>query len=194
MDQPAFKKPLKNFVKTLPFVDRYFTRYYNTEDHTYYFVHTNKMILMGLAATHPIVAQKLKIDSMFFCFKNQVSDKPKTTKDNGGNAAEEEDGDMEVELDFQNIVQGKKKRGGIVLQPNMKLCKIFCGEQKFVIRSSIWGSIIEINQDLLRGDYSAIQNESEGSGYMFIMNPNSLNYDMRKENPGFLEIEKAVFE
>ena len=193
MEQPVFKKPLKNFVKTLPFVDRYFTRYYNTDDHSYYFVHTNKMILMGLAATHPIVAQKLKIDSIYFCFKNQVSEKHKNAKENGEADAQEGEGN-EPELDFQNIVQGKKKRGGILLQPNMKLCKIFCGDQKFVIRSSIWGSIIEINQDLLRGDYSIIQKESEGAGYMFILNPCSLNYDMRKENPGFLEIEKAVFD
>ena len=193
MEQPAFKKPIKNFVKTLPFVDRYFTRYYNTDDHTYYFVHTNKMILMGLAATHPIVAQKLKIDSIYFCFKNQVSDKHKNAKENG-DAADQDDDANDAELDFQNIVQGKKKRGGILLQPKMKLCKIFCGDQKFVIRSSIWGSIIEINQDLLKGDYSIIQKECEGSGYLFIMNPSSLNYDMRKENPSFLEIEKAVFE
>ena len=187
------KKPLKNFVKTLPFIDRYFTRLYSPSEHLYYFQHTNRMVLAGLSASHPLIAEKLKIDRIEFCFKNQLVSE-KNGAENSQNFAknEHEFSKKDAEIDFKNIVSGKKKRGGIVVQPNMKLCRLFAGERVFMVRSLVNGAIIEINRDLLEGDFGSLQRDSEGAGFLFIINLPSLNYKIYKENHEFLEIEKTI--
>ncbi len=91
-------KPLLNIVRTYNFIDRYTTRYY-TPEKTYYFNFTNGLIIMGISKA--FLKDFGKIKNIEFCFKEKYQ-----------------------KLNYRSLVSGKKKRGGINLNPNMKLCRI----------------------------------------------------------------------
>lgn len=170
---------LNNFTKTLSFIDRYFTRNYHETDHLYYFEHSNGLVLCGLSNEHPIIKEKLKVDSLEFMFK------PPTKEE------EIDDEKVEKQGDFRNLVSGKKKRGGIKIIPTMKLFKIVCGERQFMIRSHILGYIIELSPHLLAKDYEYLTSDPEGAGYFFIANPPSEAYVVGKEVQGIRTIPKT---
>jgi hypothetical protein len=152
---------LKNFSKALSFIDRYFTRNYHPQDHLFYFEHSNGLILCGLSRGHPIFAEGLHIDDIEILFKPPAKE--------------------DIEGDYGNLVSGKKKRGGIKIIPTMKLFRIVCGERSFVIRSHVTAYIIEISPYVLAKNVEVIQTDPEGAGYLFIANPTSETYQVKKE-------------
>ena len=81
---------------------------------------------VGLAPSHPIIAQQLEIESI--TFKNS----------NGRDL-----------LDLSGM-KGKKKNGAMKLEPESALCRVHCKNGKqFVIRSVVRGILIEGNHRLV---------------------------------------------
>ena len=57
------EKPLNNFIKMQPFEKRYFSRYNSaasSDDHTYYSLHTNKVVFLGLQTSHSALKGDIK--------------------------------------------------------------------------------------------------------------------------------------
>jgi hypothetical protein len=95
------------------FIDRYFTRLYSLnvrgveENDQYVHMHSNRLALVGLAPSHPIVTSKVPIISINF----NVSGKR----------------DL-----LDNVISGKKKRGGHFMSP--EVCTSFiCFPLNFLI-------------------------------------------------------------
>lgn len=89
-------KPLLNSVRILPLLDRYTTKNY-CEDGTYYFEHTNGLVLMGLSEL--LIKKNGKVINIEYLFKK-------------------------LPENLDSLVKGKKKSGGISLGLSMKLLKI----------------------------------------------------------------------
>ena len=148
-------KPINNTMKTKTFVERYFNLRY-LKNNTYVFSHTNRLVLFGISKTHEIFTLNKKIVKFDILFK--IGD-----------------------LDLQNLVSGKKKRGGVYVSPDMKLFSLTCDDSSvYILRSPIKGALIEINPDILAGDFSNLQTDSEASGYIAIFNLPSYEYNVDK--------------
>ena len=151
----SLAKPLNNIIKTRSFVERYFTTF-TTPDKVYLNMHSNRIVLLGLTKDHDIFTLNKKIVKIDLLFKHDKHD-------------------------LKNLVQGKKKRGGIHVTPSMKLFNIVCDdESSYVIRSPLRGSLIEINFDILNGDLSCVQNKPESDGFLVILNLPSFEYNIEK--------------
>lgn len=127
-------------------VDRYFTKFYHrkesetgeNEDHIVLF-HSNRLILVGLAKSH--VAFSKGIESIDY---------------NIGNS------DRSL-----NHVSGKRKRGGMNLQPTTTLANIKCKDgSEYKVVSCITGKLIEVNSRLENN----LENLSVvGTGYVAVV-------------------------
>ncbi|KAK6166730.1 hypothetical protein SNE40_023360 [Patella caerulea] len=114
-----------------PFVDRYFSRFYKTdmngkigEDHCV-LCHSNKICIVTLAKSHPVITEKKVISSINF----QVAD--------GINR-------------LDNKVSGKGKRGAQWVKPNSALCRIICEDgSQYTVCACVRGMLVEINETIL---------------------------------------------
>lgn len=127
-------------------VDRYFTRFYHrkfsstgeNEDHSILY-HSNKLCLVGLAKSH--VALSKGIASISY--------------------------DIGSCDRSQNQVKGKRKKGGLNLQPDTALAKITCNDgSEYKIVSGITGKLLEVNHRL-EDDLSKLA--VEGVGYVAVV-------------------------
>jgi len=109
--------------------------------------HSNRVCLITLAPTHPVIAQKLKVSSVSF----KVTDK----LDRG-----------------DNKVSGKRKRGAQWLNSESMLCKINCvNGGVYNIYAGIRGSLIEMNMNLLDDPNIINQSLQLEEGYIAIVMP-----------------------
>jgi glycine cleavage system H lipoate-binding protein len=162
-ENPLFKRPLNNIIRTERFMDRYTTRYI-TEDEVYYNIHTNNLLLIGLSES--LIAKHKKITKITFRLKDKYDD-----------------------MDMNKLIQGKKKRGGIPLSPKMKLFEVeFEDGFNLLVRCRIKGKIIEINEEILNHNYDVINKDPENDGFFFIAAFPSLEYSMFKDYSGFKQI------
>lgn len=86
--------------------------------------HSNGIIVVGLAESHPLIREGKTVARVHF---------------KGG------------KRDFtQNVVEGKHKKGGAQLQPNDRLCEVHCTDETVhVLRACVRGKLVEINNRLL---------------------------------------------
>lgn len=128
-------------------VDRYFTRFYlpkksletnENEDHIVLF-HSNRLCLIGLAKSHVAFTKGIKSISY-----------------NIGNCDRS-----------QNQVKGKKKKGGMNLQPSTAIAIVTCkDDSEYKVVSCITGKLIEVN-DRLEHDLEKLS--IEGTGYIAVI-------------------------
>ncbi|XP_066571862.1 protein Abitram isoform X2 [Amia ocellicauda] len=133
-------------------IDRYFTRWYKTdlknkpcEDHCI-LQHSNRICVITLAESHPIVQQGKKIKSINY----QIS----------ANCSR-----------LQNKVSGKSKRGGQFLTEFAPLCRIMCADgEEYTICSCIRGRLLEVNEDLITNSDLLLEKPST-EGYIAVVLP-----------------------
>lgn len=126
-------------------VDRYFTRFYlpkkdteENEDHIVLF-HSNRLALIGISKNH--VAFTKGIESISY---------------NIGNCDRS-----------QNQVKGKKKKGGMNLQPSTALAIVNCKDgSEYKVVSCITGKLIEVNERL---EHDLDRLSVEGAGYIAVI-------------------------
>uniref|UniRef100_H2Y7P9 Protein Simiate n=1 Tax=Ciona savignyi TaxID=51511 RepID=H2Y7P9_CIOSA len=108
--------------------------------------HSNRICLVTLAPTHPILTNKSKIKSVSF----KVTEK----------------------LDrSQNSVSGKRKRGAQWLNPSGPLCVVTCLDgSKHTIYCGIRGSLVEINERLV-SQPQLLQDSYTTEGYIAVVMP-----------------------
>lgn len=127
-------------------VDRYFTRFFQpiksetaeNEDHLVLF-HSNRLCLIGLAKSHVAFSKGIK-----------------SINYNIGNCDRS-----------QNQVKGKRKKGGMNLQPLTTLAIVTCKDgSEYKVVSCITGRLIEVN-DRFEKDLSKLS--VEGDGYIAVI-------------------------
>lgn len=146
------------FVEHYPsIVDRFYTRYYYIQDgkenerHQVLF-HSNRICLIGLAPGH--VAFERKIKSLSF-----------------------EVGKIDRS---QNQVSGKKKSGGMIIQPSSTLALITCEDGSvYKLRGCVQGKLVEVNQNVVQ-DVKLLG--VEGEGYVAIVMPKPEQCDAIKRS------------
>ncbi|KAJ9590808.1 hypothetical protein L9F63_016194 [Diploptera punctata] len=118
--------------------------------------HSNRICLVTLASSHPVLQHNKEIKKIDF----QVS----------------------ANVDrMKNKVSGKGKHGAQFLQPNSPLCYIECKDgSKYTVESCIKGKLVEMN-DALIADPKLLINKPDAEGYIAIVLPNITNSDQQKE-------------
>ncbi|ESO82090.1 hypothetical protein LOTGIDRAFT_151243 [Lottia gigantea] len=136
--------------KPKPFVDRYFSRFYRTDlngktgEDQCVLCHSNKICLVTLAKSHPVIVQKKTVSSINFEAANGIN-----------------------RLD--NKVSGKGKRGAQWVKANSILCKIKCtDETEYLIVSCVRGMLIEINENILDNS-NLIAEKPEDAGFIAVI-------------------------
>jgi len=110
-----------------PVLDRYYIKRYYCDpkggDYTL-LIHSNKICVIMLAPSHPIIKENLKISSINFQSAN-------TNR-------------------LDNRVTGKKKQGAQLLTDVSIMCKIHCENQTspFTVRSGMVAKLMEVNERL----------------------------------------------
>ncbi|KAG7245003.1 hypothetical protein INR49_023569, partial [Caranx melampygus] len=112
-------------------IDRYYTRWYRAdmkgkacEDHCI-LQHSNRLCVVTLAETHPILQHGRTIKSINYQISNGCSR-------------------------LNNKVSGKSKRGGQFLTDFAPLCRITCTDDtEYTIYSCIRGRLLEVNENIL---------------------------------------------
>ncbi|XP_065840330.1 protein Abitram-like [Oscarella lobularis] len=146
-------------VPRVPFLDRYFTRAYavDTKDRldedTCVLQHSNKMCVICLAPSHPIVTSPcrkvLKVDY-------KISESTDRTA---------------------NVVKGKRKRGAQWLNPLSPLCIITCDDgSQYTVYSCIRGSLLEVN-DQLTSCPDLVRTKTLMEGYIAVVAPKKAESD-----------------
>lgn len=106
--------------------------------------HSNKLCVITLSPAHPVLSNKSQVIDVNF----QVTDKCNR---------------------FLNTVSGKRKRGAQWLNPESAICIVTTSDdQVYVIRSSIRGSLIEVNDKLHHSPY-LLTKMPETEGYIAIV-------------------------
>jgi len=146
-------------------VDRYFTRFFlskktpetnDNEDHIVLF-HSNRLYLIGLAKSHIAFTKGIKSISY-----------------NIGNCDRS-----------HNQVKGKKKKGGMNLQPSTAIAIVTCKDNsEYKIISCITGRLIEVNDRLVH-DLEKLS--IEGTGYIAVILCKPENCDKIKNSLVFDE-------
>lgn len=131
------------------FIDRYFARYVHPGESLYYYQHSNGLVVTGLLRGHPALASS----------PTRVRFLLSPPRDGEKHRA------------LGNLVSGKRKRGGVVVQPRQRLCEVESSGQIFEVRSAVRGTIIEINERLLSGELDVLIEDPEEAGFLFIINP-----------------------
>jgi len=106
----------------------YLSKYFFDQDsHFRLLIHSNKICLITLAPSHPIVKNNLNVTSINFQANENCNR-------------------------MDNKVSGKKKSGAQFLSYCSILCNIQCENhpQPFVVRSNIVAKLIEMNQDIAK--------------------------------------------
>ncbi|XP_060646396.1 protein Abitram [Drosophila nasuta] len=148
-----FVKPITdNYDENYPsVVDRFFTRYYYLKGGAAYQVlyHSNRICLICLAPSHPAYSEG--IESVSYDVGNVDRS--------------------------QNVVKGKAKKGGMILQAEttLALLKTNAGNT-YKIPSCIRGKLVEVNTALV-ADPKMLERVAEGAGYFGILLPKIDNCD-----------------
>ncbi|EDV90692.1 protein Abitram [Drosophila grimshawi] len=132
-------------------VDRFFTRYYYIKSDAAYQVlyHSNRICLICLASTHPAYGEGIASVSY-----------------DVGNVDRS-----------QNVVKGKAKKGGMILQADTTLALLTTETGKvYKIPSCIRGKLVEVNTSLV-ADAKQLETVPEGAGYFAILLPKIENCD-----------------
>jgi len=144
--------------ETRPYLERYFTKRFMKEvdGGTYsILMHSNKMLVLTLAPSHPILTQNLTLSSVNY----QVSDSLNR---------------------LDSKVKGKKKRGGQFLSESSIICEINCeNSQSFRVRAGIVGKLLEVNEELVE---SPEMLKDPSRGYIAIMGPRLHDLDEKMGN------------
>ncbi|KAL2080050.1 hypothetical protein ACEWY4_023843 [Coilia grayii] len=133
-------------------IDRYYTRWYRTdlkgnacEDHCI-LQHSNRICVITLAETHPILQNGQSIKSINYQISAGCSR-------------------------LNNKVSGKSKRGGQFLTEYAPLCRITCTDGKeYTIFSCIRGRLVEVNEDILTRPELLLEKPST-EGYIAVILP-----------------------
>nr|CAD7460180.1 unnamed protein product [Timema tahoe] len=145
----------------LTVTERYFTPRYCVdpnnkvgEDQCILF-HSNRICLVTLAPSHPIIAEKKKISKIDF----QVT--PKLNR-------------------MENKPTGKGKRGAQYVQSTSVLCLIDCDDEtKYKVSSCLIGKLVEVNEELLNNPQLIVE-APQAEGHVAIVLPNFHNYEKQK--------------
>ena len=91
---------------------------------------------------------------------------------------------------MNDLVKGKKKKGGILIQPDTKLCSVkFENNEEICIRSFIRGKIIEINEFIVNKDLQVVNEEPESAGFFFILSLPYNDCSIDKDYKEFVKVE-----
>ncbi|XP_066998845.1 protein Abitram [Anabrus simplex] len=142
--------------------ERYYTPRYvldagnkKGEDHCILF-HSNRICLITLAESHPIIKEKKSIVKIDFHVSTNVDR-------------------------LKNKVTGKGKHGAQFLQASSPLCFIECTDNtKYTVYSCIKGKLVEMNDALIENPKLLIDKPS-AEGYIAIVLPNITNSEQQKE-------------
>lgn len=132
-------------------VDRFFTRFYYIKSQAAYQVlyHSNRICLICLAPSHPAYTEG--VESISFDVGNVDRS--------------------------QNVVKGKAKKGGMILQAETTLALLKTNSGKtYKIPSCIRGKLVEVNTALIT-DPKLLERVPEGAGYFAILLPKIDNCD-----------------
>ncbi|XP_016937631.3 protein Abitram [Drosophila suzukii] len=135
-------------------VDRFFTRYYYFKGEVPYQVlyHSNRICLICLAPDHPALNQG--ISSVNFDIGNVDRS--------------------------QNVVKGKGKKGGMILQAESTLALLTTESgETYKVPSCIRGKLVEVNTSLVE-EPKLLEQLPEGAGYFAILLPKIENCDAIK--------------
>ncbi|KAH8344273.1 hypothetical protein KR084_009286 [Drosophila pseudotakahashii] len=135
-------------------VDRFFTRYYYFKGDVPYQVlyHSNRICLICLAPDHPALSQG--ISSVNFDIGNVDRS--------------------------QNVVKGKGKKGGMILQAESTLVLLTTESgETYKVPSCIRGKLVEVNTALV-AEPKLLEQLPEGAGYFAILLPKIENCDAIK--------------
>lgn len=118
---------INNDYKTV--LQRYYTSMYctniqdNNIEHQCILFHSNRICLVTIAPSHPIIKENKTIEKIDFTTENVDR--------------------------LKNKVSGKGKRGGQKLEPQSVLCRVECSDNtSYDILSCVKGKLIEINKNL----------------------------------------------
>ncbi|XP_043993685.1 protein Abitram [Gambusia affinis] len=133
-------------------IDRYFTRWYRAdmkgkscEDHCI-LQHSNRLCVVTLAETHPILQDGRAIKSINYQISNGCSR-------------------------LNNKVSGKSKRGAQFLTDFAPLCRIMCSDDtEYTIYSCIRGRLLEVNENILETPNLLLEKPST-EGYIAVILP-----------------------
>ncbi|XP_059479835.1 protein Abitram [Neocloeon triangulifer] len=118
--------------------------------------HSNKICLVTLAPTHPILLHKKKIDKFNFEVSRNVDR-------------------------LQNKVSGKGKHGAQVLQPSSTICFIECSDgTSYAICSCLNGKLVEINEKII-DEPDLVISRPLSEGYLAIVLPSIANSHKAKD-------------
>lgn len=136
--------------------ERYFKAKVISHNEHCILVHSNRLCVVTIAPTHPILAGNLEIESINF---ESVGHKSRLT----------------------NKVSGKFKKGGQRLKEKSLICVVrTCDGQEHLIHSCISGTLIEVNERLIE-EPSLLQLKPWSDGYIaVILPPFSSNKSMVK--------------
>ncbi|KAF4527521.1 hypothetical protein B566_EDAN015621 [Ephemera danica] len=156
--EESFVRPEKNLTVT----ERYFSPRFvldasgiEGEDQCVLF-HSNKICLVTLAPSHPVLAQHKTISKVDF----QVSTNVDRSK---------------------NKVSGKGKHGAQVLQPKSLMCFIECTDgTRYVVTSCIQGKLVEINENLIDTPNLLVENP-RAEGYIATILPSLIKSSKQKD-------------
>ncbi|XP_016990147.1 protein Abitram [Drosophila rhopaloa] len=135
-------------------VDRFFTRYYYFKGDVPYQVlyHSNRICLVCLAPDHPALCQGIS-----------------TVNFDIGNVDRS-----------QNVVKGKGKKGGMILQAESTLALLTTDTgETFKVPSCIRGKLVEVNTALVQ-EPKLLEQLPEGAGFFAILLPKIENCDAIK--------------
>ncbi|XP_065345099.1 protein Abitram [Cloeon dipterum] len=159
---PPIERSFEMVEKILTVSERYYTPRYvlnasgiEGEDLCILF-HSNKICLVTLAPTHPIITEKKEVVKFNFEISKNVDRR-------------------------QNKVSGKGKNGAQVLQPSSPLCFVECSDgSSYSICSCLNGKLIEFNEKMI-SDPNLIAQRPQAEGYIAIVLPNIVNSCKAKE-------------
>ena len=153
-----------------PYTRRYFDEYISlpsSSDHTYFNLHTNKLIMIGIQASHPIIQSEHKISRVEILMglkKGQENvdlgkrDSEEVFEEKKTETIEEKKNTEEPDIyqksnwlrDYTKLVKGKKKKGGIRITPGCPMFKfVMANGEEYTINSLIQGSVIGGNRVFL---------------------------------------------
>ena len=121
--------------------------------------HSNKICLVCLAPTHPVIADDKTITKVEFSFE----------------------GDEKIDR-LASQPRGKRKRGGQKMRKNAPICAIVCSdESRYIVISCIGARLIEINK-AISSKPDLIKRRPLSTGFIAIVQPNDWkNLEATKE-------------
>jgi len=142
--------------------DRYYSKLYHLDEdrsrHHDVLVlnHTNKICLITLAPSHPVLAEKKVITKINFEVSKKVDRK-------------------------SNKTSGKSKKGGQVLEPTSTLAIIETETEQYQVKAIVPGKLICINQELVEHP-TKLTTHPDSEGHIAIILPSRGLYEQAKLN------------